>query len=130
MSLPNKGKILALDIGTRRTGVAISDSKQRVAFVREEIEHESTETLLKDLVKLLTAEKIVGILIGLPVSMSGEETKQTQIVKAVIERIQSETEIPIQTIDERLSSKEAKETSGRRQIDSEAALILLQTHLS
>lgn len=131
MLLPNKGKILSLDIGTRRTGVAISNSDQQVAFIREEITHENQDELFDKLNIIKDREEIVGFLVGLPLNMQGKETQQTKYTLRVIETL-NEFNLPIRKIDERLSSKEAsaKQNNSKKPIDSQAAQILLESYLS
>jgi len=124
MSLPLKGKILSLDLGTRRTGVSVSDVDQKIAFLRDEIEHESTDELLNVLKKLCSEEKMVGILAGLPLHMSGAKSEQTERVLQQIETLKI-LELPIETIDERLSTKEAF-APKMKVVDSRAAQILLE----
>lgn len=127
MSLPLKGKILALDLGTRRTGVSISDVEQKIAFLRDEIEHETIDELPVFLKNLTQEEAIVGILIGLPVHLRGTMSAQTVRVLKQIENIKS-LNLPIQIIDERLSTQEAL-TPKMKVVDSRAAQILLENFL-
>lgn len=131
--LPKKGKILALDAGTRRTGVALCDAKQRVAFARQEIEHQNLEEALKQIQNLCEEEEIVGILIGLPVKLDGSETEQTALVRKFIQKLEL-IQRPIQTMDERLSTEFAKDLHGFEakeiHVDSRSAQILLETYLS
>lgn len=130
--LPKEGKILALDAGTRRTGVALSDSKQRVAFTRSEIEHQSTHEAVQEIKKLCELEGIVGILIGLPVKLDGSETEQTKHVKTFIQKLKG-LELPIVEVDERLSTEFAKDLHGfdskETHVDSRSAQILLERYI-
>jgi putative Holliday junction resolvase len=129
MSLPNKGKILALDLGTRRTGVAVSDEAQTIAFPRDEIEHSSLEELLASLAAIISADEIVGILMGLPISMTGERTKQTEITQKMADSIVAEFQLPTQLIDERLTSQDARKHIARGAVDSVAAQFMLELHI-
>ncbi len=127
MSLPLKGKILALDLGTRRTGVSISDADQKIAFLRDELEHTSVGELLAHLKKLTEADDVVGILAGLPLHMNGQRSEQTERVLNQIEKLKS-LNLPIQTIDERLSTEEAF-APKMKIVDSRAAQILLENFI-
>jgi putative Holliday junction resolvase len=129
MSLPNKGKILALDLGTRRTGVAISDATQKVAFLRDELEHTSNAELLTKLRTLLSGEVVVGIVAGLPLRLGGEASPQTEKVREQIALIQAEFGLPLETIDERFSTQEAK-APKMKVVDSRSAQILLENYIS
>lgn len=128
MSLPTEGKLMALDLGTRRTGIAVSDEKQRVGFLREEVGHQSLEELFFVLEALIKQEKIVGLVIGLPLSMKGSESQQTKRVREQINKLKT-FKLPILEMDERLSTKEAQRY-GEGVVDSHAALILLEQVLS
>ena len=70
-----KGKILSLDVGTRKTGLAISDIDQTMAFMRPEIIHSSAEELILAIKELIKSESIHELLVGLPLSLSGEMKK-------------------------------------------------------
>lgn len=129
MSLPSKGKILALDLGTRRTGVAVSDEAQTIAFPRDEVEHKNLEELLASLAALIKENEIVGILMGLPISMTGERTKQTEITQKMADAIAAKFNLPTQLIDERLTSQDARKHIARGAVDSVAAQFMLELHL-
>ncbi len=130
--LPNTGKILALDLGTRRTGVALSDPAQKVAFARPEWEHSNDQELLNILRKFVTQENIVGLLLGRPTKLSGEETLQTQTVEETADQL-STLGLPLEFIDERLSTEFAQNLHGfktdEKHHDSRAAQILLENYL-
>ena len=131
MQLP-AGKICALDIGTRRTGVAISDPKQQVAFSRPEVEYETESEGLLKIKTLILKEKVSGCVVGLPVKLDGSRTEQTEKVQAWIDEL--EKLCPILKADERLSTEFAKNLHGfvtkDTRWDSRAAQILLETYLS
>jgi len=130
--LPKLGKILALDLGTRHTGVAISDTAQKIAFARPELEHHSDTELLAQLQVLTSAETIVGLLLGRPTKLSGEETEQTQKVEESA-AVLAALKLPLEFIDERYSTQNAENLHGfstkDKYHDSRAAQILLETYL-
>ena len=131
--LPKPGKIISLDLGTRRTGVAVSDATQSVAFARPEIEHSSDPALLAALKTLAAAELAVGFLLGRPTKLSGEATEQTEKVEALGQKIAA-LGLPIEFTDERLSTQFAQDLHGfktdEKHHDSRAAQILMETYLS
>jgi putative Holliday junction resolvase len=130
--LPKPGKIAALDLGTRRTGVAVSDATQSVAFARPELEHKNDQELLAQLKALVAKENLVGLLLGRPTKLSGEATEQTAVVEATA-RILAALELPVEFIDERLSTQFAENLHGfeiaEKHHDSRAAQILLEIYL-
>ena len=115
------GRILALDYGKRRMGVAITDPDQTVAFPRDVLKGGD----LASLKKLIQEEQIELILVGLPVALSGEKTAQTRETEGFIEKL-STLGVPIQTMDERWTTVQADRTGGD---DAVAAQILLKTYL-
>jgi len=138
LALPTQGKILALDLGSVRTGVAITDALQRVAFARAEIIHSSAEELKTKLSKLIEEEKIVGVLIGLPTKLSGEETEQTEKTRQLTAAL--DLKIPMIFVDERLTSEFAGSAlqnplglstrqSLKGPVDSRSAQIILEENL-
>lgn len=127
------GKILALDIGTRRTGVAITDEKQRVAFARPEIEHQNQAEALDQIKVLVDAENIKGIVAGMPLKLDGSSTLQTGKTKEILEKMRP-WNLPILEMDERLTTEFAKNLDGHETkdkfVDSRSAQILLENYLS
>lgn len=132
-------RILALDIGEKRTGVAVSDPSGRVASPVAVIDTRRAVGDGQELRKLLSDYEDVGMLvIGLPVSMDGTEGKQAQRVRQLAEKIRAHVVLPVEYIDERLTSTEAErrmaETGAdsrarRGSVDMVAASIMLQTFL-
>lgn len=124
-----KGKILALDLGTRKTGLAISDLDKTMAFMRPEIFHLSDQELIAEIKKIIQNENIQELLVGLPLSLSGQMDEKNKVFQ-IIKKIESEISLPIKKIDERLSTKQAiSRSSKREEDDSQSALILLQNYL-
>ncbi|MBN2781210.1 MAG: Holliday junction resolvase RuvX [Candidatus Marinimicrobia bacterium] len=132
------GRILAVDFGNRRIGVAVSDPLQIIATPLETL----TITSLKDGVSRLAA--LCGeigpeaVIMGYPLGTSGNKTEQTIIVDEVIEALSARTDIPIIKWDERYTSVEAeqilrqqgiKTRDNKGIIDQLAARIMLQEFL-
>ena len=129
-------KILGLDYGKRRTGVAIADLSGEIAFPRTTFSFRKEETLFKEIVKLCKEEGIETIVVGLPTNMKGENTQQTETTIRFIERLKKHTgDIKLETFDERLSSVQAeralvdKGLKKYSEIDEIAAQIILQAWL-
>ncbi len=124
-----KGKILSLDVGTRKTGLAISDIDQTMAFMRPEIIHSSAEELILAIKELIKSESIHELLVGLPLSLSGEMKKNNRVYE-IIQKIESEINLPVKKLDERWTTKQAiSNASKNEEDDSQSALILLQNYL-
>lgn len=128
-------KVLGLDYGKRRTGIAISDSEQKLAFPRKTFSFKKEETLLSEIKKLCEEEKVEKIIVGLPIGMNGHHTPQTDSTKAFAERLETVVECPIEMLDERLSTLQAEKSLIEKglkkysEIDEIAAQMVLQAWL-
>lgn len=129
-------KILGLDYGKRRTGVAISDSSCVIAFPKKTFKPKNEKNLISDIKKICTDEDISTIVIGFPCNMKGEYTPQTDTVVAFSENLKKELgHIEIELFDERLSTIQAeralvdKNLKKYSEIDEIAAQIILQAWL-
>src|SRR3989344_9432187 len=99
-------RILALDIGSKRIGLAITDEEQ---IISQPLPYTvSPEEILENLQSLINDYEIEEIVVGLPKSLSGEEGTQAQEVRSFIDIIKSKIKTPINYFDERLTTKQAK----------------------
>ena len=131
-------RILGIDHGTRRVGIAVSDEMHMIAQPLEFIPAEPFDAFLVRL-KEIIAEKEVGLmLIGMPRNMDGSYGPAAEKVREFIVALQAEIQVPIKTWDERLTSVQANrfliESNTRRdkrrgKVDQTAAAILLQSYL-
>lgn len=126
-------RLMALDFGSRRTGVAVSDEIGLYAHPRPAIRG-GTRALLEAIPALVTAEAVAEVIVGLPRTLAGGDSAQTEATRAFVERLRERLDVPVTTWDERLSSVEAARyvPSGRRRdgaLDSAAAALLLQAVL-
>ena len=118
-------KILGLDIGDSKTGYAIADSDVPIATPRGVIEEQSRDKLISRIAEIILKEKIETIVIGVPLNLKGEVAHQAEKVLTFIKHLKKAVDIPIETIDERLTSK----ASRCHDDDSYAAAMILQTWL-
>jgi putative Holliday junction resolvase len=129
-------RLLGIDPGTKRCGIAISDSSQSMAFPRPVLTRDAT--LIDKLAAMVDEEAIGAIVIGLPVALSGNETASTidaqQLFEEVLEKI---SKIPVLQWDERLTTFAAQKSLSeaglrakdqRSRVDSAAAVIMLQNY--
>jgi putative holliday junction resolvase len=131
-------RILALDHGTRRIGVAVSDETKTIAQPLEYIPAEPFADFLERLKKILAEKEISFILIGMPRNMDGTYGPAAQKVEAFIAALKAAVTIPIKTWDERLTSTMAnriliqgkvRRDERKEKVDKMAAAILLQSYL-
>lgn len=134
---PRIGRLVGIDWGARRTGVAVSDDLHEFVFARESIVSRSTDELVCAVVDLAVAEHAVGIVIGLPLRMDGTESETTARVREFADALAIATDIPIIFIDETLSSTAAQEQMGRvrrtdikEKLDSNAARVILENAIA
>ncbi|MBT3690558.1 Holliday junction resolvase RuvX [bacterium] len=116
-------KILGIDYGESKVGLAISDSDTKLAVPLEIIKNEELEDKIKYFIDKELVEKIV---IGLPISLDGTDTEQTKVVREYISYLKENFKVEIIPQDERLSTKEASRTGHD---DDVAAMYILQTYL-
>ena len=131
-------RILGLDYGERRIGLALSDPMGIIARPLTIIDRKKTADHISRISEIIAEKKIATIVVGLPLTLKGHYSKQTEIVLAFIDQLKSNFQIPIVAIDERLSSVAAKKSllvqsvktgyeKGR--VDETAAAIILQEYL-
>ena len=131
-------RILAIDYGGKRTGLAVTDPLQIIATGLETIE---SKELIPYLKKYCSTEQVELIIIGLPKNWDESDTHGTPLVEAAIKKIRKELPaMPLKTVDERYTSKMAKDAmfemgmkkKDRRikgNVDVIAATIMLQEYL-
>ena len=129
---------MALDVGDKRIGIAVSDETNIISTAVDVIER---KTLKQDIerIKDFTKEYKIGkIVVGLPLTMKGRESIQTEKVNKFIDRLREMINIPVISFDERLSTVQGErllikaDISRRKRkklIDKVAAQIILQTYL-
>ena len=120
-------KILGIDYGEKRIGLAVSDESQ--TFARELIIL-SPKEFWAQITAIIEQNQVTLIVLGWPLNMSGEMTEKTKEVESFKSELETKTGLPVEIIDERLSSAMAETISGgKKDLDSLAAQILLQNYL-
>jgi len=136
-------RVLGVDVGSRRVGLAISDPSRTLARPLTTISVDSEDdavTQLADTIAELAAEPdgLTAIVVGLPASLDGSPNDATRRVNRFVEALRSRSAIPIVTEDERLSSREAESRLAMRErdwrkrkarLDAAAAAVVLQDYL-
>ncbi|MGY8747815.1 MAG: Holliday junction resolvase RuvX [Pirellulales bacterium] len=137
-SFPSNGRLLGIDYGTVRVGVAISDPSQTIASPLETYTRRNNKLDADYFVDLTRHEKIVGLVVGLPVHMSGDESEKSREAVKFGQWLNESTDRPVIWVDERYTTSMAREMlsqsplSGKKrkaQLDKLAAQILLATFL-
>jgi putative holliday junction resolvase len=132
------GRILGLDYGSVRVGIAISDPSGTIATGLKTLRNDST--LIRRIADLVREHQIGRIVIGLPVSLKGKDSRKTEEVRTFCRALEEHVALPIILQDERYSSKDAlatmiemnttrKQRRNKGRIDEMAAAIILQSFL-
>ena len=132
--VPAKGRLLGLDPGTRKVGVAVSDEIQFTVRPVEVLTRGSWKTLLGKINELIAGFDAVALIIGLPLAFDGSESEMSEEAREMARKLSLSLEIPVILHDERLSTytargylwkrgKDEKEMAAR--LDAEAAAVIL-----
>jgi putative Holliday junction resolvase len=123
-------KVVALDYGRARTGVAVSDPTGTVARPLCVVERAATDDGLAELAALIAAERPERIVVGLPLTMSGRHGEQADETARFVEALGARTPVPIVTFDERFTTDLAAQTPSAAAEDARAAAHLLSSYLT
>lgn len=132
------GKVLGLDWGTKRIGIAISDRAGKVALGRPSREREDLEADLEYLEELVETEEVRQVVIGMPLHMNGEVGQSAEKVREFKRDLEKRISVPVDTVDERLTSSEAERVMVKSDLrreerkekrDRVAATLILQRYL-
>ena len=131
-------RVLAIDYGTKRIGIAVSDPMGIIAQPLEFIPAEPREKVWARLATLFQEKEVGQVIVGLPRNMDGSFGPAAEQVQAFVKDLKSRTAIAVQTLDERLTSREAERSliagnvrraERKQKMDQTAAAILLQSFL-
>jgi putative Holliday junction resolvase len=131
-------RLIGLDVGEARIGVAVSDPAGILAFARKVLSRRPETQALEAIAQLVEEEEAQAIIVGLPRSLSGGLHGQAALVQAFAELLRKHVPVPIHLWDERLSTvaaeREMRSAGAKRErrktmIDAVAAAIILQSYL-
>jgi len=123
-------RILALDHGEARCGVAISDPSGTLATPLEAVARPDSRRGRSAIARLVREREAERVLVGLPLTLAGEEGAQADRARAFARTLEEELGVPVELRDERLTTRQAERGGGRADADSRAAAILLESHLA
>ena len=123
--------MLALDYGSARTGVAVSDATGTLARPLGVVERAGTEAGLRRVVELVAAEAPERVVVGLPLTLRGEAGAQAQETERFVDALRAAVDVPVESFDERFTTAlAASGPSGRAPEDARAAAHLLESWLA
>ena len=132
------GRVLGLDYGSQRIGLAVSDEAGLFAFPAGALERKGLARDLVELAALIAERGITRIVVGLPLHLSGRSGPEAEAARAFASALGEATQLPVDLLDERWTSREAerslRDAPARRKrdrgtVDSVAATLLLRTFL-
>ena len=131
----DKGRLIGLDLGSKRIGVSICDEKQLIATPFKTLNRTTAKELINELKIIIEENDIKGIIIGNPLNMDGSSGSSAQSVKDISDNIEKSINLPICLWDERLSTVGVFNLSSQldvnvskreKKIDENAAAFILQ----
>jgi putative Holliday junction resolvase len=123
-------RVLALDHGAVRCGCAISDPSGTLATPLPAIERPETKRGLAAAARLVDEHDVERVVVGLPLTLRGEEGEQAARARSFAERLGRRVSVPVELHDERLTTRLAERTGGAADADSRAAAHLLESYLA
>jgi putative Holliday junction resolvase len=126
-------RILAVDFGEKRIGLATSDATETLATPRRTLSRKSDDVVLRELDSFCREEEIALVVFGVPRDPSGAETAFAARIRSFAAKFAGRSELPVRFHDETLTSDEAARrlprTASRGELDPVAAAILLEDYL-
>jgi putative transcription antitermination factor YqgF len=123
-------RVLALDHGSARCGCAVSDPSGTLATPLPVIERPDTKRGLAAVARLVEEHGAERVIVGLPLTLRGEEGEQAERARTFAERLGRRVSVPVELHDERLTTRLAERTRGNADADSRAAAHLLESYLA
>ncbi len=122
-------RVLALDYGSARTGVAVSDATGTLARPLCVVRKAMSEDGLGRLAELVDEHGVEQVVVGLPLTLKGEQGKQAQETLRFVAALRGRLDVPVETLDERFTTALAARTPSASAEDARAAAHLLQSWL-
>jgi putative Holliday junction resolvase len=122
-------KVLALDYGAARTGVAVSDATGTIARPLCVVQRAASEGGLAELRALVQGHEVERVIVGMPLTLRGERGAQALETDAFVEALRGKLDVTVETYDERFTTALAAREGGESDEDARAAAHLLESYL-
>ena len=132
-------RVMALDVGDRRIGVALSDPTGMLATPVTAVDRVTAKpSAIDEILRIAREQGAESIIVGLPLSLSGAEGDQARVVRAFVSDLSARVGLPVDTVDERYSTVQAQRllresgagrSRDRGRVDASAAAVILQAYL-
>ncbi|MEZ5307656.1 MAG: Holliday junction resolvase RuvX [Pyrinomonadaceae bacterium] len=138
-SIPESGRILALDPGTKKIGIAVSDRLQTISTRLKTVKRTNWKKLLQEITVLINDFDAVALVVGLPLNTDGSESEMSSEARKMARNFSLSLSIPVVLQDERVSTYQARSnlwengastTKTRSLVDAEAAAVILRDFLA
>jgi putative Holliday junction resolvase len=132
------GRILAIDYGARRVGIAVSDPLRLTAQSLPTMEARGLQKVLSELEAIIADKNVAEIVVGMPLNLKGEKSAAAQKVENFMQHLQNRFKLPVHSWDERWTSIAAKRTiwefgkspsRHKEKVDQISAILILQSFL-
>lgn len=122
-------RYMGIDYGEKRIGIAFSDEGGMMAFPKAVMVYKNSAKAAADIAVLIKKECIVRVILGLPRSLQGRDTVQTEVVRKFANALKKRISIPIEFEDEMLTTKIAVRSTPKDKLDAASAAVILQSYL-
>ena len=136
-AFPRSGRIIGIDWGARRIGVAVSDETRGFVFSRPVINLGRGDDATTIVTRVIMDERAIGVVVGLPLYSDGSESDTTKMVREFVAGLSKKIDLPIILVEEILTSVVAQESMGRvrvrdikEKLDSESARVILENAIA
>jgi putative Holliday junction resolvase len=123
-------RVIALDYGAARCGVAVSDPSGTLATPLDPVLRPASKRGFASLVAVVASLEAERVVLGLPLSLSGGDSAQTVETRTFAERLARAVPVPVELYDERFTTSLAHQAGGSGSLDSRAAAVLLEEWLN
>ena len=122
-------KVLALDYGAARTGVAVSDATGTIARPLGVVARAASDDGLAEVRSLVLENEVERVVVGMPITLRGEHGAQALETDAFVQALRAAVDVPVETYDERFTTMLAARDGGAADEDARAAAHLLESYL-
>jgi putative Holliday junction resolvase len=122
-------RVLALDYGAARTGVAVSDATGTIARPLGVVQRAASPDGIEELRALVDQQDVGRVVVGMPLTLRGEHGSQALETTAFVELLRGVVDVPVETFDERFTTAIAAQAGGTSDEDARAAAHLLESYL-
>jgi putative Holliday junction resolvase len=123
-------KVLALDFGAARTGVAVSDATGTIAQPLDVVERAASRDGLARVAEIVREHEVERVVVGLPLTLGGQRGSQALETEKFVRELREALDVPVETYDERFTTTLASKDSGTAPEDARAAAHLLESYLA